>query len=103
AAVSRQREFLADASSVQFTRNPEGIAGALATISAGPGSSLVANRRAETLSHMFFATGVSMWLESLFATPPPPLERNARIHPRFNPIDHPQPARPGAAAAPQSC
>src|SRR5207249_2329835 len=74
AAVSRQREFLADASSVQFTRNPEGIAGALATISAGPGSSLVANRRAETLSHMFFATGVSMWFESLFATHPPVLE-----------------------------
>ncbi len=48
AAVSRQREFLADASSVQFTRNPEGIAGALATISAGPGSSLVRARCSRT-------------------------------------------------------
>ena len=102
AAVSRQREFLADASSVQFTRNPEGIAGALATISAGPGSSLVANRRAETLSHMFFATGVSMWFESLFATHPPLLERIARIDRRFNPIEYLKRRRPRAAEPPES-
>src|SRR5439155_355688 len=102
AAVSRQREFLADASSVQFTRNPEGIAGALATISAGPGSSLVANRRAETLSHMFFATGVSMWFESLFATHPPLLERIARIDRRFNPIEYLKRRRPRAAEPPET-
>ena len=96
AAVSRQREFLADASSVQFTRNPEGIAGALATISAEPGSSLVTSRRAETLSHMFFAAGVSMWFESLFATHPPLLERLARIDRRFNPIEYLKRRRPRA-------
>src|SRR5437016_3898688 len=102
AAVSRQREFLADASSVQFTRNPEGIAGALATISAGPGSPLVANRRAKRLSHMFFATGVSMWFESLFATHPPLLERIARIDRRFNPIEYLKQRRPRAAEPPES-
>jgi Zn-dependent protease with chaperone function len=102
AAVSRQREFLADASSVQFTRNPEGIAGALATISAEPGSSLVANRRAETLSHMFFAAGVSMWFESLFATHPPLLERIARIDRRFNPIEYLTRRRPRAAEPPET-
>src|SRR5437016_611131 len=102
AAVSRQREFLADASSVQFTRNPEGIAGALATISAGPGSPLVANRRAKRLSHMFFATGVSMWFESLFATHPPLLERIARIDRRFNPIEYLKRRRPRAAEPPES-
>jgi len=102
AAVSRQRELLADASSVQFTRNPEGIAGALATISAEPGSSLVASRRAETLSHMFFAAGVSMWFESLFATHPPLLERLARIDRRFNPIEYLKRRRPRATEPPET-
>ncbi len=67
AAVSRQREFLADASAVQFTRNPEGIAGALKRIGAAVfGSKLVSPRAAEA-SHMYFAEGVA----SLFATHPP--------------------------------
>src|SRR3954470_11994807 len=67
AAVSRQREFLADASAVQFTRNPEGIAGALKRIGAAVfGSKLISPRAAEA-SHMYFAEGVA----SLFATHPP--------------------------------
>jgi Zn-dependent protease with chaperone function/uncharacterized tellurite resistance protein B-like protein len=67
AAVSRQREFLADASAVQFTRNPEGIAGALKRIGAAVfGSKLIGPRAAEA-SHMYFAEGVA----SLFATHPP--------------------------------
>jgi Zn-dependent protease with chaperone function len=97
AAVSRQREFLADASSVQFTRNPEGIAGALATIGSEPGGSLVRARRAETLSHMFFANGVSMWFESVFATHPPLLERIARVDARFNPLEYLRRRRPRSA------
>jgi Zn-dependent protease with chaperone function len=100
AAVSRQREFLADASSVQFTRNPEGIAGALSAIAAEPGGSLVVNRRAETLSHMFFATGVHMWFEEMFATHPPVLERIARIDRRFNPVEYLKRRRPRAAEPP---
>src|SRR4051812_24918330 len=67
AAVSRQREFLADASAVQFTRNPGGIAGALKRIGAAVfGSKLISPRAAEA-SHMYFAEGVT----SLFATHPP--------------------------------
>jgi Zn-dependent protease with chaperone function len=83
AALSRQREFLADASSVQFTRNPDGLAGALATIAAIADGSLVRHRRAETLSHMFFASGISVWLASLFATHPPLMERVRRVNPAF--------------------
>ena len=76
AAVSRQREFLADASAVQFTRNPDGIAGALKRIRSlnGSGSQLKATRAVEA-SHMFFARGV----KTLFATHPPLNERISRI------------------------
>jgi Zn-dependent protease with chaperone function len=75
AAVSRQREYLADASAVQFTRNPEGIAGALMRIGGlGDGSQVQAARATEA-SHMFFASGVS----ALFATHPPLDERIRRI------------------------
>ena len=74
AAVSRQREFLADASAVQFTRNPGGIAAALARIATADGSKLETPRAAEA-SHMFFASG--LW--TLFATHPPLAERIARI------------------------
>jgi Zn-dependent protease with chaperone function len=65
AAVSRQREFLADASSVQFTRNPGGITGALKKIGGlGESGSLLANAHAGEASHMFFADGVSEPLAS---------------------------------------
>jgi Zn-dependent protease with chaperone function len=74
AAVSRQREFLADASAVQFTRNPAGLAAALARIADAAGSRLQAPRAAEA-SHMFFASG--LW--TLFATHPPLAERIARL------------------------
>lgn len=53
AAVSRQREFLADASSVQFTRNPDGLVSALEKIRHGNGT-LVKNAYAGEMSHMFF-------------------------------------------------
>ncbi len=73
-AVSRQREFLADASAVQYTRNPDGIAGALEKIARGAGSQLSAPAAAE-FSHFFFANGIA----SLFSTHPPIEERIARI------------------------
>jgi Zn-dependent protease with chaperone function len=85
AAVSRQREFLADASSVQFTRNPDGIAGALDQIAAGAQGALVANRYAEDLSHMFFGQSVKMWFGGLLDTHPPVEDRIKRVHPRFQP------------------
>jgi Zn-dependent protease with chaperone function len=80
AAVSRQREFLADASAVQFTRNPEGIAGALKRIGAALfGSKLISPRAAEA-SHIYFAEGVT----SLFATHPPLDLRIRRIDPDWD-------------------
>jgi Zn-dependent protease with chaperone function len=77
-AASRQREFLADASAVQFTRNPDGIAGALEKI--GRIGSHLATPQAETASHLFFGNTLSsLWSADWFATHPPLLERVARI------------------------
>ncbi len=84
AAVSRQREFLADASSVQFTRNPDGIAGALDQIGVASAGALIANRHAEDLSHMFFGQGIRVKLSGLFDTHPPLEDRIARVHQRFD-------------------
>jgi Zn-dependent protease with chaperone function len=98
AAVSRQREFLADASSVQFTRNPDGIAGALDQIGASAAGTLVAGRRAEDFSHMFFCQGITVRLSSLFDTHPPIEERIARAHPRFRREDYRRSRAPAAIA-----
>jgi len=84
AAVSRQREFLADASSVQFTRNPDGIAGALDQIGVASAGALISNRHAEDLSHMFFGQGIQVRLSGLFDTHPPLEDRIARVHQRFD-------------------
>ena len=86
AAISRQREFLADAASVQFTRNPEGIAGALDSILALPAHTVVLAAHAEGLSHMFFAPAVAHWWG--FPTHPPIGERIYRAHPRFQRDDY---------------
>jgi hypothetical protein len=83
ASVSRQREFLADASSVQFTRNPGGIAGALDQIRTSAAGTLVANRYAEDMSHMFFGQAVRLRFAALFATHPPLDERIRRVDPQF--------------------
>ena len=82
AAVSRQREYLADASAVQFTRNPDGIAGALKRI--GGFGSRVENPAAAEVSHAFFAQGVSSLVESLFSTHPPLKKRILRIDPQWD-------------------
>ncbi len=84
AAVSRQREYLADASAVQFTRNPEGIAGALKRILASAVGSRVSNPRAPELSHMFFSQGVWEGFTSLMATHPPLLKRIRAIEPDWD-------------------
>lgn len=83
ASVSRQREFLADASAVQFTRQASGIAGALKKIAGfGSGSKLIA-ADAEQSAHMLFGDGVGY--SALFATHPPVLERISRLEPSFAP------------------
>lgn len=70
AAVSRQREFLADASAVQFTRNPDGISAALQKLQQI--DSRLLTPKAEAASHMFFgnALKIHFWQE-MFATHPP--------------------------------
>src|SRR6185369_13079672 len=82
AAVSREREFLADASSVQFTRNPDGIAGALDQIGLSSSGALIESRHAEGMSHMFFGQGIRVHLSGLFDTHPPLDERIRRVNPR---------------------
>ena len=66
ASISRQREFLADASAVQFTRNPDGIAGALKRIGGYKEGSKINSAGAQEFSHMFFCSGIS----SLFQPTP---------------------------------
>lgn len=84
ASISRQREFLADASSVQFTRNPQGIGGALKMIAVHSEHSLVRSENAEALSHMFFADRFGKLLAGFFATHPPLWQRIKRVEPGFN-------------------
>jgi Zn-dependent protease with chaperone function len=84
AAVSRQREFLADAAAVQFTRNPDGIAGALKRIGGYHDGSIIENPESEELSHTFFAEGVKFSFAALLATHPPLDERIQRIEPRWS-------------------
>src|SRR5262245_33763556 len=70
AAVSRQREFLADAAAVQFTRNPEGLAGALKKIGGLKMGSRIKAAEAEEASHMFFGNGVGKSFLHLWDTHP---------------------------------
>jgi hypothetical protein len=84
AAVSRQREYLADASAVQFTRSPDGIAGALKRIGGLVFGSRLEHAGAAEASHMYFAEGVSVGLTSLMATHPPLSARILRIEPNWN-------------------
>lgn len=81
-AVSRQREFLADASAVQFTRNPDGISGALKVIGYGAGSR-VGSPSALEVSHFFFGP-VMRFRRTMFATHPPLDERIQKIRPGWD-------------------
>ena len=85
-AVSRQREYLADASAVQFTRNPPGLASALKKVGGLSMGGVVNNAHAEELSHMFFADGIKRLFGggSLFATHPPLAKRVKLLDPTFN-------------------
>jgi Zn-dependent protease with chaperone function len=83
AAVSRQREFLADAAAVQFTRNPDGLAHALLEIhEESGGGSRLQNHRAEEVSHMGFGRTVS-GITGLTATHPPIKDRMAALGPKY--------------------
>ena len=95
AGVSRQREFLADASAVQFTRNPEGIGGALRKIAGlsketGLGTR-IEHPQAESLSHLFLGAARPSFVRGMFATHPPLGDRLRRIYGRaVEPIAAPE-------------
>ncbi len=84
AAVSRQREYLADASAVQFTRQTSGIVGALAKIAGLEPGSKLRNPKREEVGHMLFGSGASF--SSLFATHPPLAERIKVLDPSFDQV-----------------
>ena len=88
-AVSRQREYLADASAVQFTRDPDGIAGALKKIAIYSDASYL-NVETEEVSHMLFGNGEQV---RMFSTHPPLNDRIGRIDKSFRPDDLVQLAR----------
>ncbi|WP_236201424.1 M48 family metallopeptidase [Pseudomonas pseudonitroreducens] len=81
ASVSRQREYLADASAVQFTRDPSTIAGALKKIGGNPLGALLSAPRAAEFSHMYFGDGVG---SSWFDTHPPLKDRIRRVDPGWD-------------------
>lgn len=109
-AISRQREYLADASAVQFTRYPGGIAGALKKIGGLAEGSRINDGHAQEISHMFFANALTAAWINLLATHPPLVDRIRQIEPDFDgrfPSVSPlrafpepvSPARPTATAA----
>lgn len=81
ASVSRQREYLADASAVQFTRDPSTIAGALKKIGSNPLGALLSAPRAAEYSHLYFGDGVG---SSWFDTHPPLKDRIRRVDPGWD-------------------
>lgn len=105
AAISRQREFLADAAAVQFTRNPQGMADALKRLGAGSARAVVGHPRTSEASHLFFGTATAASFMSLLATHPPLVERIRAIEPAWDGTypaasDTPMPASERQSAAP---
>jgi Zn-dependent protease with chaperone function len=83
AAINRQREFLADAAAVQYTRNPNGIAGALKKIGGYTSVSHLGGHANDT-AHMMFADPLHHWFGSLLASHPPLALRIKKIDPSFS-------------------
>ncbi len=107
ASISRQREYLADASAVQFTRQTDGIAGALKKIGGLSEGSKLTSHDGEEVAHMLFGDGVGY--SALFATHPALTDRIKRLQPQFNPAefagiaaDWTQPLRVGETDDPQA-
>jgi Zn-dependent protease with chaperone function len=85
ASLARERENLADACAVQFTRNADALCGALARIQVHSEGASIRNWHADALAHMLFAPASGGWLRALFATHPPIEERMRRINPHLSP------------------
>lgn len=99
-AVSRQRELLGDASAVQFTRNPGGLAGALKKIGGLSQGSLLAHPRAVEVNHMFFGNGIGDAWMGFLESHPPLKERILRLEPGFSGVFPQVQPLPAPAAAP---
>jgi Zn-dependent protease with chaperone function len=99
AAVSRQREFLADAAAVQFTRNPAGLAGALKKIGGLASGSKLHSPQAAEASHMFFGSGVRASFLGLMNTHPPLAARIRALDPSFDGVFEPVRSVAAASAA----
>ena len=84
ASLSRQREYLADASAVQFTRNPDGVTGALKKIGGYAIGSSLDTHKAAGISHFFFAQAFASNFGGLWATHPPLADRIRAIDPHFD-------------------
>ena len=82
AAISRQREFLADASAVQYTRDPSGLVSALKRIQHTQLGSNLTHKNAEDISHLCFGAPLSIYFSNLLSTHPPLTERIARLDPK---------------------
>jgi Zn-dependent protease with chaperone function len=98
ASVSRQREYLADTSAVQYTRQTAGLAGALKKIGGLPVGSQLRNPRRDEVGHMLFGPGAR--LSSVFATHPPLVDRIKALDPTFNPAELEQLQRRWASEPP---
>ncbi|MBU6399700.1 MAG: M48 family metalloprotease [Verrucomicrobia bacterium] len=100
-AISRQREFLADAAAVQMTRNPLGLAGALKKIGGSPRHGRLLSAQAETASHLFFGNGLADPWWRWLATHPPLADRIRVLDPTFDgsfpAVALPEPLRVGPA------
>ena len=83
-SVSRERESLADASAVQFTRNPVGLASALKRIGASPYKNALRCANRDELSHLLFSSGSASGVSDLFASHPPILQRIRLLDPAFD-------------------
>lgn len=83
-AISRQREFLADASAVQFTRNPDSIGGALLKIGGYAYGSELKNPRTEEASHMMFSNALKSSFSDALASHPPLEQRIKAILPQWD-------------------
>ncbi len=83
-AISRQREFLADAAAVQFTRNPEGISGALKKIGGSTFGGMIQSAHTQETAHFFFANALKLNGGGFYATHPPLPKRIRAIEPNWD-------------------
>ena len=86
-AISRQREYLADAAAVQYTRNPDGLAGALAKIGSKKKGAEIRDGHAMEMSHLFFASSYHSFFDRLYSTHPPIEKRIKAINPSMDLAD----------------